>query len=141
MIKKKQILYIFFLLIILFHLNLFQNFYDILIKNYEDRMIKTYGDHDNQGYGFIKKVKSKYKLKGNFIYYNYDMPEPHWLIDLNPKYIYNLKNIQILSTNQNREYNYMVIIDEPYDEINFFLKENNFKIILSKDNSYLISLL
>jgi len=141
MISKKKIINIFFLFVILFHLNLFQNFYDIFSKNYDERMIKYYGNYDKQGYGFIKQLNSNYKLNKNFIYYNYDMAEPHWLTEFKPKYIYNLKDFNNLSFDQIKKYKYIVIIDEPSDKVDSLIKENNYKIILKENNSYFLSIL
>jgi hypothetical protein len=141
MIIKKNIIIIISFFVILFHLNLFQNFYDIFSKNYDQRMIKSYGDHDKQGYGFIKKINSKYKLNQNFIYYNYDMAEPHWLIDLKPTYLYNLKEFKNIDYDQTEKNKYIIIIDEPFNEIDFFIKKNNYKIILRETNSYFLSIL
>ena len=140
MIIKKNIIIIISFFVIMFHLNLFQNFYDIFSKNYDQRMIKSYGDHDKQGYGFIKKINSKYNLNQNFIYYNYDMAEPHWLTDLEPTYLYNLKDFKNLGYDQAKK-KYIIIIDEPFDEIYFFIKKNNYKIILRETNSYFLSIL
>lgn len=139
MISKKNIIIVIFFLIVSFHLNFFQNFYDIFSKNYDERMIINYGDHDKQGYGFIKKIKNKYKLHQNFIYFNFDMAEPHWLAHLKPKYIYKLNELKNLGSDEIKKYRYIIIINEPFHKIDPFIKEINYKIIIKDTNSYFLS--
>jgi hypothetical protein len=138
-VSKKKILIILFFLITCFFLNFFQNMYNLVVMNYDQRMVKTYGDNSEQGYGFISRVKQNYKLYNNFFYYNYDSAQPHWLKRLNPTYIYKLNNyLKIL---KDKSIEYLIIIDEPYDQIQPFIIETDFKVLIREDNSYLIKIL
>jgi hypothetical protein len=58
---------------------------------------------------------------------------------LNPTYIHKLNNyLKIL---KDKSIEYLIIIDEPYDQIQPFIIETDFKVLIREDNSYLIKIL
>lgn len=137
--KNRIIILILFSLVISFHFNFFQNFYDVYNLEYKERMIRTYGNQDNQGYGFIKEINNRYKLVDNFIYYNFDKAEPHWLINQKPIYVKNLNEVENLKSV--KDLDYLIIIDETSNELIEFMNLNRYEIIFKDKNSYLISIL
>ena len=117
--------YFFFIVISLSLTILFDlpnNIHNLINFNYESRMMKIYGYCYPQGYGFIKDIKQKYKLK-NVRTINFDDFSNSDFFLNNPK------------ENQTREY--LILI-------NYKLKNkkdyslNKEKIIFKKDNCILI---
>jgi len=123
---KKYFLEIFLIIIISYLTNFPYNFYNILKNNYYDRMIFNYGYCQPQGYGFIKYVKEKYKIKNNLVILNKKtQPSSEWFF---------------FKTNVAVDKNYFIFLNfNNLDEISNIIKKK-FKIIEKKDNCILIKI-
>ena len=138
LIKKKQN-FILLLVVIIFLIinNFFYNFYYTLKTNYSGRMNYHYGYCDNSGFGFIKYIIQKYKLKKNIKIFNYkERPSSEWFFfDPNEEYYseklillnnnnltINKKNISEIYLNKQYQGNYKII--ERYENC-FFIERIN----------------
>ena len=74
--KKKDInlsiINIFFIIVIVYSLNLPLNIYNILLHNYQERLSSIYGFCEKESYGFMKKINDKYSTKYNIESFNFD---------------------------------------------------------------------
>jgi hypothetical protein len=117
---------IFYFLLILFTLvihNTFLNTYIIYKNNYETRVLKYGGFCEPQGYGFIKFIRSKYKINYNFVILNFKDFSP---ID---GYFHNFNNVT--------KNNYIALIGITNSEFSKNYKPN-YIVIEKVDNCYFI---
>ena len=69
--KKNYFLFLLFFFT-LHQFQFFTNFFIILKNDYTTRMIKYSGYCENEGYGYIKFIKEKFKINENFLILSVD---------------------------------------------------------------------
>ena len=131
-IKKKENFIV--LLIILFFLtinNFFYNFYYTLKTNFSGRMNYHYGYCYKNGFGFIKYVNEKYKLRKNIKVFNsVEDPNSEWFFYKHNTDYY-IKKIILLNNNE------LIIDKKGFSEINLNNKyQGNFKILEKVENCF-----
>ena len=127
-LKKNFFIFCFFLLVAQ-QFNLFHDTYGIIINSYEKRLEKFYGDCNGISYGFVKKIYKDYNLieklklkEKNIKVENFDDYPSIYGYFYNPKYIDSEK--------------YLILLN--LEKKSLEKKFNNYKIILNKNNCYLI---
>lgn len=123
-IKKKLlnnplgiILLISLFMILLVNLNIFKKTYDISNNNINNRLTQKYGFCSGEGYGFIKYIKNKYKLRKNPVIINYvSYPSPYWMLE---------------NTNIELSKNDLILINYPNNYLINFKKKNKNEFINS----------
>lgn len=69
------------ILLILHQINFWKNLYLIYTKKIEERLLNIYGYCEKESYGFLKHIKSKYKLEKNLKIINYEIvPNSLWIV-------------------------------------------------------------
>ena len=129
--KKENFIVIVIILIFLITNNFFYNFYYILKTNVSDRMIYHYGYCQKNGYGFVKYINKKYKLKKNIkIYNSIEYPVSDWFF-YKPNTEYYKKKIILLN------YNNLSTNQKGISKVNLNNKYNgNFKILEKVENCF-----
>ncbi len=134
LIKKKQN-FILLLVVIIFLIinNFFYNFYYTLKTNYSSRMDYHYGYCGNNGFGFIKYIIKKYKLKKNIkIINSKERPSSEWFF-FDPNEEYYSEKLILLNNNN------LTINKKNISEI--YLKEKyqgSYKIIERYENCFFV---
>ena len=118
--KKNYFLFLLFFFT-LHQFQFFTNFFIILKNDYTTRMIKYSGYCDNEGYGYIKFIKEKFKINENFLVKNFnDQPNIN-------AYFHNI--------NKNNNTDMIILIGANNSNIEVFL-EKGFIINHSFNNCY-----
>lgn len=119
---KKNFVFIFALIFLVFITNFSLNFFLITKYNYENRLIKNYGYCGKGGYGFIKSIKNNYKINKNLYVENFN----------------DFSSIQSLFYNFNDPVSesYLVIIGASEEKIIEYLK--GYQIIEHFNNCYFL---
>jgi len=124
---KKNFFYILLLVFIFFLFKTFLYTYIIIKSDYNQRMLKYGGLCNDQAYGFVKFINSKYsKLDINFNVSNYsDNPSSYG-------YFYNIK--------KKTDINYQILVGISEIELKKFLHKKNFYILEKNNNCYFIKI-
>jgi hypothetical protein len=121
-LKNKYFYNFMIIIFLIISFNFFQKLNKIVNMGYDHRLTQIYGYCYPQGYGFIKEVKKKYKLR-NIKTINFDdFAQSDFFLD-NPNYKY-LKEYKILI-------NY-----DPSGKNSFLL--DGYKILYNKEKCFLI---
>ena len=118
--KKNFFLFIIFF-ITLHQFQFFTNFFIIFKNDYNARMIKYSGYCENEGYGYFKYIKNKFKIEDNLKIKNFNNQPP---ID---GYFYNI--------NKKNELNKIILIGAKKTDLKKYLGEG-FNVNHSLNNCY-----
>jgi len=121
--KKNFLLFIIFF-VTLHQFQFFSNFFIILKNDYTARMIKYSGYCQNEGYGYFKYIKNKFKIEDNIKVKNFNNQPP---ID---GYFYNIK--------QDNNLNKIILIGAKKINLQQHL-DQGFNISHSLNNCYYIT--
>ena len=121
--KKNFLLFIIFF-VTLHQFQFFSNFFIILKNDYTARMIKYSGYCENEGYGYFKYIKNKFKIEDNIKVKNFNNQPP---ID---GYFYNIK--------QDNNLNKIILIGAKKINLQQY-QELGFNISHSLNNCYYIT--
>jgi hypothetical protein len=121
---KKNIFFLFLMLIFAHNYRFFFNAYDLMNINYQKRLIRFHGNCGKESFGFIDRMYKKHSIKINVKILNYaDFPSTS-------AFFFKLSNFN------NDEY--LIVLNKKYLELK---KEGNFfsiwKLIDFEDNCYL----
>ncbi len=116
--------FVIFFIFILFVFDAFTNTYIVLRENYETRLIKGSGDCDKSGYGFYKKILTKYvSIDENINVVNLNNhPSPLG-------YFFDYKK---------KEGKFLILIGDNQKKFKEYFKDN-YTLIYNEDNCYLLS--